>query len=161
MSIIETFLSENIHLTNANLANVNHLDSFAKLNLPKDQIAFGGSSTMALFGIRPNKDLEGVVTTELWNHLTTNKKYKYTFANPNRESSKYFYPISNPDINFFGIDYPLGYTAEEALSDRKMTFELGGYHFDTLELLMKWKKKMGRPKDLADVELIKSFLKNQ
>jgi hypothetical protein len=144
----------------ADISQVNFLNNFRILGLSKREVVLGGSSSMALFGIRPNRDIDAIVTKKVWNGLENNNLFKSKLADSKRESSKYFYHTKVPTITLFEIDYPLGYTAEEALKDDNISFEFEGFHFETLEHLIKWKKAMGREKDLVDMELIRRFLQN-
>ena len=144
----------------ADISQVNVLNNFRTLGISKREVVLGGSASMALFGIRRNRDIDAIVTKKVWDGLEDNDRFKSKLADPKRESSKYFYHTKVPAITLFEIDYPLGYTAEEALKDDNISFEFEGFHFETLEHLIKWKKAMGREKDLVDIQLIRRFLKN-
>ena len=62
MKLLSYLLTEH---TEMNISNVNYINKFNILKIPKDQVLIGGSSTMALFGIRPNKDIDAIITSKL------------------------------------------------------------------------------------------------
>lgn len=158
MKLLSYLLTEH---TEMNISNVNYINKFNILKILKDQVLIGGSSTMALFGIRPNKDIDAIITSKLWNKLQSDKNFKEDIAYPNRESSRYLYHKNVPQITLFKIDYPLGYTAEEGIRNSNISFNVNGFYFETLQHLIKWKKAMRRPKDLNDIKLIKDFLQKE
>ncbi len=124
------------------------LDELKTLNLPKDKFAIFGSGPICIRGLREANDLDIIVKEDLWNELiqkTANRDliYQVSIKIGNIEIFKNWLPWFN-DVNEL-ID-----TAEE----------INGFPFVRLDYVIEWKTKLGREKDLKDLELIKLFLCN-
>lgn len=122
------------------------LKQLKKLKLSLNQYAIFGSGPMAIKGIRESEDLDIVVKDVLYKKLL--KKYKETKSGQ----------IKIGKIDIFSpktalIDNP------EKVIDRAETIQ--GFKFIRLDDLIKWKQKMGRKKDLEDIELIKDYLSKE
>ena len=106
------------------------------LNLPKDEYYILSSGVLVLYGLR---DLAG----ELFNSL----KEKYN--------------IKEEDKNSCGF-YKLNDLVEVVVENKKnFTRDFkDGYPVETLERILKFKKKVNRPKDQRDIIKLEEYLKN-
>lgn len=126
-----------------------------KIGLPIDEFVIVSSGALAIRGIREAKDLDVIVTNSLWNKLTAtyqteveNGVERIKFDNSNIE-------ILNPAQSIFGNS---GVVSVEEIFEKADIF--GGIKFINLNHLKKIKLKLGREKDLKDIELIDEYLKN-
>jgi len=122
------------------------LEELNSLNLPADQYAITSSGVLAVRGIREAKDLDLVVTDSLFGELA--KKYPVTNSEYN-DSIK----IGNVEIlgNFKGGGL---YTNEDQIKSGEM---IDGHRYVNLDMIIAFKKALGREKDLKDLELIESY----
>jgi hypothetical protein len=128
------------------LHNVNHLQELKELNLPKGHFVVFGSGPIALRGIRPNQDLDLLVSKELFKEMR--KKY------PQQAMGK---EIRIGNISFYQ-DWPGVTNPEEVIRNAHVVGEIP---FARLEHVIKWKKKGKIPKDKQDVELLKEYQKKE
>lgn len=122
------------------------LQKLGKLNLPKDKFVVFGSAVLAAHGIREARDLDLVVTRDLFDELT--KK----FPLDSFEDGSPRILIGEIEIM---LDPGFGFDTEEWIKNADV---IDGVRFVKLEDLMEWKKKMGREKDLKDIKLIEDYL---
>ena len=125
------------------------LIDFKKLKLPDGSYAIYGSGPLGVRGIRDIRDLDVIVTDELYQKL----KEKYL-----RDSKKELIKLGEIEI------YPI-WAWNPTFAGLKQTINraelIDGLRFVLLEDLVKWKQKMGRPKDFKDIELINNYLKKE
>jgi len=124
-----------------------YLDELREMNLPSHRYAIYGSGPLAIRGIRENRDIDIVVDDALYEELI--KKYP---EDNNKKEIKY------KNIEIFCSSKSLIDDPDKAIAQAEM---IDGFKFIRLNELIKWKKKFGRPKDLKDIKLIKSYLKKQ
>lgn len=122
------------------------LQKLEKLNLPKDKFVVFGSAVLAAHGIRGARDLDLVVTRDLFDKLTE----KFPLDNLEDGSPR----ILIDEIEIMR-DPGFGFDTEEWIKNADV---IDGVRFVRLEDLMEWKKKMGREKDLKDIKLIEDYL---
>jgi hypothetical protein len=130
-----------------------HLSSLiAQLNnlkLPKGKYVVVSSGALAAHGIREANDLDILVTQEVFSDLA--KKHQIT-THSGREV------IESGDLEIMGKGsiFTEGEiaTIEEILSSADV---IDGVPYINLNLLKKFKQKMGREKDLKDIELIEKY----
>jgi len=120
------------------------LDKLAGLQIPSDQYAIYGSGPLAIRGIRESRDLDVVVKDEYYRTLI--QKY------PEKEKGKI--EMNNGKIEIFPAWNSLLDDPEEVI-DRAESIE--GFKFVLLKDIIEWKRKMGREKDSADIELINNY----
>lgn len=125
-----------------------------KLNLPVDQYVIVSSGSLAVRGIREARDLDISVSAKLWSDLI--KTYPAIDE----------HGISKIEIG--DIIEILGggsFFHDESIATYQQIFDsadvIDGKRYMNLELLRKFKVKMGREKDQKDVELIDEYLKNK
>lgn len=138
------------------------LQELAKLDLPADGFAIFGSGPMAIRNIRPAGDLDLIVTPAVWNALLK-RGYKIEETDwevTDADGGTFNYhrkliPIGNIEVwrkwSF------LSDTAEELIKNADI---IDGVRFVKLEKVLEWKHAYNRPKDKADIKLIKEYLKD-
>jgi hypothetical protein len=119
-------------------------------NLPKNDFAIGSSGVLAVRGIREANDLDIVVTNKLWNRLA--KKNNILVSN----SRPYIQLSGNIQIlgNAFEKNFDL-YTNDELVSKAEYINEI---KYILLDLVVIMKQKIGREKDIRDIQLINEYL---
>lgn len=125
-----------------------------KLNLPSDQFAVMSSGVLAVRGLREARDLDLVVTRNLWSML----------------SSKY--PIEKHDKGYFiSLDKNIEAVGGRLESQEKDFIQMegqirkadiiDGVRYVRLGDVIKFKKRLGRKKDYKDIEHINEYLKEK
>jgi hypothetical protein len=125
---------------------IKYMDELRAIDLPREQYAVFGSGVLARHGIRENRDLEIIVTPELWEELTkTHAPYaSKPFAvklSEHIDACKDFFPGDDPTIFIQQADIH------------------EGIRFVRIERMLDWKRRMARSKDLEDVQLIEGYLR--
>ncbi len=120
-----------------------------ELNLPQGSYVVFGSCPLALAGIRPTDDIDLFITPELFETLQTNGWQQFQKGSSQALASEHFEAYDNWD---FGSFQP---TVSDLLSQAN---DVDGIPFVSLPDVLAWKKAAGRPKDVADVELIEAYL---
>ena len=124
------------------------LEQLKALNLPTDKFAIFGSGPMAIRSIRETRDLDIIVTPDLWEILS-----KEHAASPDK-----FGCIQIGDIeiyNHWGVWFQ---NMTELINEADV---IDGLKYVKLERVLEWKKAFNREKDKKDIELINNFLKNE
>lgn len=137
----------------SNLKNVNHIKQFLDLGLPKDKCLVMSSGVMALFGIRKNRDLDIVVSKDVFKKLGKNKKLIYSHRKLSGNPS---YQTADTNVELYGTMWPFKLSVERYL---KMAIVVKGVRFLPLHKVIKWKKKLNRLKDRKDIQLISRFVR--
>lgn len=119
-------------------------EELLKLNLPQGKYALFGSAQMAVKGIRPSKDLDIIVTSELWNSLATEYP-QHIKHGPTR--------LHIGNVEIFKDWMKLSDKIVEMIDSAEI---IEGIPLVRMEYLLEWKKFMGRPKDIADIVLIEN-----
>jgi len=124
-----------------------YLKELKKLNLPKGKYAIFGSGPIAIRGLRDTHDLDVIVKNDVYKDLC----------------AKYPSQIKTKPVNCIQIgNLEIG---NEWLNDPGQVDEMidaaeiiNDFPFVRLKYVLKWKKQMGREKDLKDVQLIEEYL---
>lgn len=126
------------------------LEQLKKLDLPTDQFAVTSSGPMAVRGIREAQDLDIVVTDKLWVELS--KKYQII-------PKDLCDTLQIGDVEVLG-NFSKNPTSGIATVDEQINTAdiIEGVRFVNLDLITRFKQKLGREKDLKDIELIKKYL---
>ena len=126
------------------MVNKNFLNQLKKLKIPLTQYAIFGSGPMAARNIRDCRDLDIVVT---------DSQFKKLLAD---------YPETKPGNIRFGNGIEIWSEKESLLNNPGRVIAradtIDGFRYISLDDLLIWKKKMGRPKDLKDIELINKYI---
>ncbi|TSC89985.1 MAG: hypothetical protein G01um10145_416 [Microgenomates group bacterium Gr01-1014_5] len=124
-----------------------------ELNLPEDQHVVVGSGALAARGMREANDFDVLVTKQLWDRLASNYKVEIT---PEGIEN-----INLGDIQILGKGSVF---SDENIADLQTLIQTAeaveGVCFINLPYLKKFKQKLGREKDLKDIELIDRYLAN-
>jgi len=135
------------------------MDVFKKLtelNLPLGQYVVVGGA-MAAHGIRPAHDLDILVTPILYEQLL-NAGYQQCKCEQCVRTSRLLLKKDNVDIlpNFM-----LGKYIGDTNKLIKQADIVNGFPFIKLKEFIKFKKELGRPKDLKDIQLMQDYLLNK
>lgn len=129
----------------------NILEEIKKLNFPTNQYVIVGSGIMSVLGIRESNDIDIAVLPELHKKLCADNTWKQ------EERYKKIFLVKEsveiiPELSWG--DYLT--TTREAIESATV---IEGVPFLNLEELKKFKRALGREKDLKDIELIDDYLK--
>jgi len=135
------------------LSNVKYLDEFNKLELRN--FLFIGSATLALYGIRENRDLDVVVPIETFISLRFNRDLDFRFGG----SGFYKYSTKDGKIEIFGqMPNSCGLSCLLTKQFLKEAIELNSYKFMPLNKVLAMKKIRRTERDLKDIKLIENYL---
>jgi hypothetical protein len=125
------------------------------LSLPLGQYIVFGSGPLAAHGIRPTSDVDLFVTTALYKKLKAEGWEEKELHTPpgGLYLSRGIYDAD--DTWDYGTYNP---TPEALIAVAEI---IDGVPFAPLMDVLKWKAAFGRPKDLADLELIQQHLSTQ
>jgi hypothetical protein len=131
---------------------MNIFDQVKSLNLPLGQYVVVGGGVLAAHGIRDFKDIDILITEELFDEL---KKNGWTVKVTSWGSNNVVNGIveAGPSISSCKNYEP------DITKVIKEADIINGIPFMDLHELMKFKKALGREKDLVDIALIKNYLK--
>lgn len=132
------------------------MDIFAQvkaLNLPEWQYVVFGAGPLAAHGIRPANDVDLFVTTALyqrlkaagWHEQPTSTGGLYLANGIYEADDTWEYGTYNPSV-------------EQLIEVAEV---IDGVPFAPLDEVLKWKRAFGRPKDVADVQLIEEHLRGR
>lgn len=136
--------------------NINELlEKLNQLNLPRNQYAIVGSGPLAVRGIREAHDLDILVTPELWDQLSQQYPVKHT-------PDLLFDQIELENLTILGRGSVFRDNPIASVDTQIKTADVFmGHNFLNLDLLKKFKAKLGREKDFKDIELINEYLASQ
>lgn len=125
--------------------NVSHTDRIEALKLkPREYVVIGGTA-MDMLGMRKTKDVDLVVSKEAYAKLRDKKWKEYVLDDGKRILSYHGYKVMTK-----WMGYDLAHLQKTAQT-------IGGIPVMGIAKLIDCKERMGREKDLADIELIKQF----
>ena len=119
------------------------------LNLPKNSYIAFGSCPLAALGIREAKDIDMLVSRDVYTQLSE-AGWQQINKGPNDTPLTREIFEAHDNWNFSSYNPSL-----EDLLSRAMI--MGDVPFASLGDVRKWKTASGRPKDLADIELIDQY----
>ena len=131
---------------------MNIFDQVKSLNLPLGQYVVVGGGVLAAHGIRDFKDIDILITEELFDEL---KKNGWTVKVTSWGSNNVVNGIVEAGP---GIVSCKNYEPDITKVIKEADI-INGIPFMNLYELMKFKKALGREKDLADISLINNYLK--
>lgn len=166
-------LSEAAHrettLSNPRKQVIKLLNGLGFLDLRPHKYALGGSAVLALRGIRPIRDLDIYVSYQFYRQLKEKEKSGWVEweANPHD-------PLNHSKVPYLmKVQYHVTCTAarewkhggaprrvdvQELITDPEM---VEGIPCIPLHVVYEWKKAVGRPKDIVDVQLIDRWRQQQ
>lgn len=126
------------------------LKELDSLNLPKDEYAIISSGVLAIHNIREANDLDIIVTDKVWDKLSQGHPVEHL---PTTDKIS----IGNIEILHNWSKEMIEATAP--LDEQIKTADIiDGHRFVKLDLVKKFKQKLGREKDLKDIKLIDNYL---
>lgn len=127
-----------------------------KLNFPSGQYIVAGSGILAAKGIRETKDLDMVVTPELFEKCRSEGWEVLPWTKEDIPGKDW---LRKGDVEvYIQISRKTGgISAKELLKDAEIIEDIP---FISLENLIDFKQEYGRPKDFEDIEIIKNYLRN-
>jgi hypothetical protein len=140
---------------------MNNKDKFELLksfNLPTSQYAITGSGPLGIRDLREIKDIDILVTDELWEQLVK----QYGSVTIDGEGQVVFGDGMITAIHEGSFSNSEKYPEAPPISKRINDSEtISGLPFEALEYVIYFKSKNAREKDLQDLALIITWLKNQ
>jgi hypothetical protein len=131
---------------------MNLIEEIKKLKLPSNKYVVVGSGILSVLGIRQANDIDIAVTRDLFEVLLKEKEWRHV-----EKYGKIFLEKEGVDI-IPQLDWDkYRTTTEEAIASADM---IDGIPFMNLEELCKFKKVLGREKDIKDLELIENYQKS-
>lgn len=122
-----------------------------ELNLPIGKYVLFGSTPMGIRGLKDCNDVDLLVTEDIWESYKGKDGWKQKMLDDGR-------PVLINDK----LSLDLGTTWGPGVWDPKKIMReaeiIDGLPFASLEDVLKWKKIIGRKKDLKDIEIIEDFL---
>lgn len=132
---------------------MNIFDQVKQLNLPLGQYVVVGGGVLAAHGIRDFKDIDILITRELFDELKQ-RGWKEKITSHSSISVVSGIVEAGSDI-IFCKNYEPDITMVIKEADI-----INGISFMNLHELVKFKKALGREKDLVDVGLVEEYLNN-
>lgn len=130
------------------------LNKLRSLELPAEDFAIFGSGPMYPRGIKElGHDIDVVARGNAWVKALTNAKPNFTWESSGAQALS----LSDGQIEIFNGWGPGVWNVDD-LFDTADIFD--GIRYVNLENLIKWKKEMGRPKDLEHIKLIEEYILN-
>ena len=126
-----------------------------KLDLPDDKYAIFGSGPLGIKNIRECKDIDLVVTDELFNELKNSSEWKYgEFERDNTVIPR----LEKDEIEVCKTWWPGEWDVNKLIEEAEIIDNLP---FVQIKEVLRWKELSGREKDKKDIELIKNYLNKQ
>jgi hypothetical protein len=119
------------------------------LHLPEGKYAIFGSGPMGVRGIRECHDIDMVVTEDLWDVMNDSGWE----VRPKSDGSP---RLLKDEIEVWNSWKPGEWDVDQLIRDAEV---IDGLPFVTLESVLKWKRLLGREKDIRDIEMIEKFLR--
>ncbi len=128
------------------------IDELKSLNLPSDYFAVTSSGAMAVRGLREANDIDIMVTEKLWKKLAS----KY----PVKKLPWGFFITLSKNVEAMG-GWPGTQKDDLRNAERqiKNAEEIDGIKYVKLIDVKKFKKRLGRKKDIEDIKLIDEYLR--
>ncbi len=128
------------------------LTELRSLGLPPDDFVVFGSGPMMVRGLRQSRDLDVLARGPAW---------EKAWGAGERGRSK----MGDRAAVFFGGDIevfdswgPGDWDIDELIDGADV---IDGIRFATLDNVLKWKRRVGRPKDLEDIRLVERYLERK
>jgi hypothetical protein len=130
---------------------LDYLEEARNMNLPLGKYAVSGSGPLAIRGIRDTKDLDLIVTPDIYSHYKKQREWKLRFAYGN-------FFLRNGNIEMWK---KIGFW-KDIVNIRKLIERaelINGMPFVNLQDFIYWKKRTFRNKDKRDVKLAQDWLR--
>jgi hypothetical protein len=138
------------------MGNQEKFAALREFNLPIGQYAITASGPLGIRNLREIQDIDLIVTPKLWDSLA--EKYGVTDTG---SVKKIVFPgqlieAFKEGSFYFDSEDPNAPTVAERISDAEI---IEGLPFDSLKHVLYFKHKLSRDKDLKDILLIETYLK--
>jgi hypothetical protein len=130
------------------MSNTDLFQRIRDLHLPAGEFVIFGSGPMGIRGMRDCRDIDLIVTEDLWNAL----KDAGWEVRPKSDGSL---RLVKDEIEVWRDWKPGEWDVNRLIRDAEA---INGLPFVRLESVLKWKRLLAREKDLHDIELIEKFL---
>jgi len=137
-----------------NLRNVKHINKARRLKYPKNEMLVVGSGTLALLGLKKNKDLDFWITKNVARQLENDSSF---IQKRSKMDGSIMYESKDGLIEL-GETLPPFTDVKQHL---KRAIIVYGIHFQSPEDVLYWKRYMNRPKDKPDIRKLENYLKNR
>lgn len=132
-----------------------YIQKIKKMKLPKGEYAIFGSGPLAIKGIRDSRDVDIIVSDDLFKSYETKPGWKVKkFERGGRDIEM----LEKDSIEFYRNWGPGNWDIKQLIRESEIIDDLP---FVKLEEVIRWKKISGREKDLNDIKLINKFLQSQ
>lgn len=126
------------------------IERVKELNLPHGSYAVFGSGPLAVRGLREAKDLDIIITSELFRKLKTDDpSWKASALRDHHEV------LSREGVSLFDSWAPDSWDIPAMIKEAE---EIEGVPFVRLETVLEWKKIRNSEKDQQDIKLIEAEL---
>ena len=130
------------------IKNVKHIDKLKKLGYPLHEMLIVGSGTMSLYGLKENNDIDLWVTKKVYDKMLKDDRFS---SNGKMLETKD--GLIEADHRFICV--------KEIVEDHlDRATVVNGFHFQSLQDVLDWKKCMGRTKDHEHIKMIEKYMKN-
>jgi hypothetical protein len=118
--------------------------------LPLDEVVVIGSGLLDAYGLRASRDIDLVVSGNLFKTLEQNPSYQKQFPRENTEV------LIKGEFEIW-LDWP----PADFLQLKKDAVNVDGVFFVNPQFLIERKRERGSAKDLADITLLEGYLNEQ
>ncbi len=145
-------LAKNIrNVTEDKMSNRDLFQRVKELGLPIGKYALFGSAPLGIRELRDCRDVDIVVTKDLWNKYKKKNWEMKTMPH----GSQYLY---NDKIELWKDWGPGRWNVQKLINEAEIIDELP---FVKLKYVVEWKKQNGREKDLKDIKTAEKLLRSQ
>ena len=118
--------------------------------LKRSDIRIGSGSAMMFYGLRSEtNDIDAAVPGDIFKKLMADKRFKVASFKSALNGEERFI------VNVGLVDF---HNEDDTADFDFKTKDIGGYRVDTPETILRFKQKMNRPKDQADIRLLKTVI---
>lgn len=121
-----------------------------KLHIPTGTFAIFGSGPMAIRGLKEPNDIDIIVTKETYQLFKNNSGW---VENTFHDGKKHY--LEKGGIELWDDWGPGDWDILQLIKTAEM---INGLPYVTMDNVLKWKEKNNRPKDVADIVIIKKYL---
>ena len=130
------------------------LKDVQNLSLPKGEYALFGSTPIIVRGLREaSNDIDVLVTQRVWNEYSVLPEWHVREL----ESGEEYLEWLGHNIELYKSWGPGEWDIDKILDSAE---EIDGVYCVTLDTVLEWKVRLGRPKDVRDIQLIKHYLRD-
>lgn len=135
------------------LSNHKIFQKLSELGLEKDEYVIFGSGVMFALGIRQLEDLDDidlVVSSKGWEKVKNMAEIEVA-----KDWGCEFIQLDNGEIEIYSDWGPGKYDITKLIES---SLQVSGFNFANTTDTIRWKKEMGREKDLKHIQMIQDFL---